>query len=116
MYPLRIHLLCHFIMATQTQVGTLRQEQRVQRRLVRVVAARAVTGDHRLVGTRRRRQLVSDIVTFRAHRALLTDQGPLERARVRVVARQAITVAERIVGISARCLLHEFLMAFGAEI
>jgi hypothetical protein len=29
-YPFRIHLLCHFIVAAHTQVGTRRQEQRIQ--------------------------------------------------------------------------------------
>jgi hypothetical protein len=78
-HPFRIHLLGHFIVACKTQVGAFREEQRIQLRSVRVVTARAVAGDDRLVGAHRRRQLVSDIVVaFRAHRALLTDQDTLE--------------------------------------
>ena len=80
------------------------------------MATRAVSGDDWLVGARRRQQLVSDIVAFRAYRALLTDQNALERTRMRSMARQAFTIPERIVDASAGRLLHEFFMATGAEI
>ena len=115
-YPFRIHLLTHFIVATQTQVGTRSQEQRIQWRLVRVVAARAVAGDDRLMSARLRWQFVSDIVVaFRAYRGLLTGQDTLERARMRSMASQAFTIRERIVDASAGLFPHQFLVAFDAE-
>jgi hypothetical protein len=112
-----LHSLVQGFVTGETEVGALRDQQRIETGLVGVVAARALAGIRRLVPALRGRHLLRDVVVaFHADDPLGVGQHAGMGAGVRVVTGEAVTVFERPVQGRRLDLLHEVLVARDAQI
>ena len=113
--PLGFQRLLHCLVAGQTKIRTLGQQQKIKRRFVGVVAARTFAVGERRVGAHGGREILSNIVAFHANRGLVFGKNARIRAGVRRVAGEALAAFERVMSDGAGVLLHQLMMALGAE-